>query len=104
MRKENGTPPPPLQIQISLFNVTRYLEDSGIEVPFAFFAAFTIKKKPEGREYPCTKGYFENPCRMTLLHVLLYFGRRLVHASHISCFVAGGPEILKLRAGILSSE
>jgi len=45
---------PPLRIQISLFNVTGYLEDIGIEAPFAFFTAFRIRKKAEGRGYPCT--------------------------------------------------
>jgi hypothetical protein len=47
--------------------VTGYLEDSGTEVPFAFFTAFRIRKKAEGIGYPFKKAYFENPCRLTLL-------------------------------------
>ena len=58
-------PPLPLQIQISLFNVTGYLEGSGIEVPFAFFTVFRIRKKAEGRGYRGTKACFEKPCGMT---------------------------------------
>lgn len=74
MRKDEGRPPPPyVQIQITLFNVTGYLEDSGAEVPFAFFKTFRIRNNAESGGYPCTKSYFEKACRMTLLQARLCF-------------------------------